>query len=92
MVGSAHSGAASVTPLEMIAEWRKGCSCAPKGQPEECRACTRGLINALEKALLPPTWVGIDAAGTVPGSQITIIRLDVECINAETIRQLIDRL
>ena len=40
-----------MTPLEMIAEWRRGCSCAPKEHPEECHECTRALINALEKAL-----------------------------------------
>ena len=39
-------------PLEMIAEWRKGCSVAQK--PEECPECTLTLINALEKALTPP--------------------------------------
>jgi hypothetical protein len=37
------------SPLEMIAEWRKGCSVAQK--PEECPECTLALINALEKAL-----------------------------------------
>lgn len=52
-----------MSPLEMIAEWRKGCSCAgayfdkmmghPEGttQPEECHECTRGLIDALETKL-----------------------------------------
>lgn len=38
-----------MTPLEMIAEWRKGCSCAPAGKPEQCAECTRGLIDALER-------------------------------------------
>jgi len=37
------------SPLEMIAEWRKGCSVAQK--PEECPECTLALINALEKSL-----------------------------------------
>lgn len=49
-----------MTPLAMIAEWRKGCSCAGPfydrmlGQPEgttsptECSDCTRSLINAIE--------------------------------------------
>lgn len=52
-----------MTPLEMIAEWRKGCSCAgPEydrimGKPEgttsatECADCTEGLIDALEDRL-----------------------------------------
>jgi hypothetical protein len=49
-------------PLDMIAEWRKGCSCAgpmhdelfkPKNPTSatECEACTVGLIDALEAAL-----------------------------------------
>ena len=33
---------------ENIEEWRKGCSCAPNGQPEECPACTRALIDAID--------------------------------------------
>jgi hypothetical protein len=40
-----------MTPLEMIAEWRKGCSCAPSGKAEDCCECTRGLIDALEQKL-----------------------------------------
>lgn len=38
-----------MTILEMIAEWRKGCSCASAGKPEECPECTRALIDAIEK-------------------------------------------
>lgn len=47
-------------PLEMIAEWRRGCSCAGPRQcpapaeptsPAECVPCTEGLIDAMEKAL-----------------------------------------
>jgi hypothetical protein len=41
----------NMTPLQMIAEWRKGCSCATLGKPEECQECTRGLIDALERNL-----------------------------------------
>lgn len=52
-----------MTPLQMIAEWRKGCSCAgpewermfkkPEGSssPAECSSCTEGLADALEKVL-----------------------------------------
>lgn len=40
-----------MTPLEMIAEWRRGCSCAAPGRPEECRECTRALVDALERKL-----------------------------------------
>lgn len=49
-------------PLEMIAEWRKGCSiagpehskCFPDGEPLSpgyCVACTEGLIDAIQEAL-----------------------------------------
>ncbi len=34
-----------------IAEWRKGCSCAPKDEPWQCSACTHGLLDALESFL-----------------------------------------
>lgn len=40
-----------MTPLEMIAEWRKGCSNAPTDKPELCPECTRALIEALEAKL-----------------------------------------
>lgn len=40
-----------MTPLEMVAEWRKGCSCASQGKPEECLECTRALIDMLEAKL-----------------------------------------
>lgn len=48
-----------MTPLEMIAEWRKGCavvaSCGMRHRPEKCEECTLALINALE-ARLKMTW------------------------------------
>lgn len=51
-----------MTPLEMIAEWRKGCTvagpmhshCFPDGDPLPagyCVECTEGLIDALESRL-----------------------------------------
>lgn len=51
-----------MSPLEMIAEWRKGCSEAgslfskmfPSQEPrpaEDCTACTVGLIDAMQKHL-----------------------------------------
>jgi hypothetical protein len=43
-----------MTPLEMITEWRQGCSCAGPLNPEECPACTVGLIEALETRLRAP--------------------------------------
>lgn len=41
-----------MTPLEMIAEWRKGCSCSSPEMPEECSECTKALIDAIEAFLL----------------------------------------
>lgn len=47
-------------PLEMIAEWRKGCSCSmdiandgsvTKNSPATCQVCTEALIDALESRL-----------------------------------------
>ena len=38
-----------MTPLEMLAEWRRGCSCAAPEHPEECPECTSGLISAIER-------------------------------------------
>ncbi len=40
-----------MTPLEMIAEWRKGCTNGTKEHPEECHECTLELINCLESKL-----------------------------------------
>jgi hypothetical protein len=58
-----------MTPLQMIEEWRKSCSCAPKGSPEECGACTAGLINAMEKSLRQDVLTLRDqlALGALPG-------------------------
>lgn len=46
--------------LEMITEWRKGCSCSmfdedgnvvdQRLHPESCQVCTVGLIDAIERA------------------------------------------
>ena len=41
-----------MTPLEMIKEWKRGCSCAPKETPEDCKDCTVGLISAIENSLV----------------------------------------
>lgn len=35
-------------PLANIAEWRKGCTCAPEDSPAKCIDCTVGLITAVE--------------------------------------------
>lgn len=40
-----------MTPIAMIQEWRKGCSCSSPEHPEECRECTRALLDDLEPAL-----------------------------------------
>ncbi len=39
----------SMTVLEMIGAWDKGCSCADPGCPEQCQECTRGLIEAVRR-------------------------------------------
>ena len=46
-------------PLEMIAEWRRGCSCAGPRAPErettspvECIECTEALVDAIEKHVM----------------------------------------
>lgn len=46
-------------PIEMIAEWQKGCSiagpaCGQDDSPAECIECTEGLINAMAKAMTEP--------------------------------------
>lgn len=43
-----------MTILEMIAEWRKGCSiagpaCGQDDSPANCSECTEGLIDAIER-------------------------------------------
>ncbi len=48
-----------MTPTEMIAEWRKGCSVTnsnprAKLEPQHCAECTAGLISAIESALAKP--------------------------------------
>lgn len=45
---SPQSPGRSYHPLVNIAEWRKGCSCAPKDFPVRCEECTEGLIRAVE--------------------------------------------
>lgn len=34
-----------MTPLQIIAEWEKGCSC---GAPGECEPCTTAVVTALK--------------------------------------------
>jgi hypothetical protein len=36
---------------EMIAEWRKGCSCSAGGEPYDCKECTKGLIEAIDNSV-----------------------------------------
>lgn len=63
-----------MTPLEMIAEWRKGCTCGGPvydqimgnqpgtTRPAYCEECTDALVNALEAALT-------DAAAPAPAAE-----------------------
>lgn len=32
----------------MCKEWLKGCSCADKANPEECKECTKAFLDALK--------------------------------------------
>lgn len=68
-----------MTPLEMIAEWRKGCTCGGpifdqiEGNPEgttscaQCAECTDGLIDALEKRLTEERDLISDLADHIEG-------------------------
>lgn len=40
-----------MTILEMIKEWRKGCSCGLHN-PADCPDCTTALIDAIERSLI----------------------------------------
>ena len=35
----------------IVREWRRGCSCADVGKPEQCRECTRGAFVAIADTL-----------------------------------------
>jgi hypothetical protein len=63
-----------MTPLQMIAEWEKGCTCAGPAHDAifkpanptsatECEPCTQGLIDALKSALATTTLVKIGYLG-----------------------------
>lgn len=38
-----------MTTAEKIAEWRKGCSCSGRSEPEKCEECTKALIDSIER-------------------------------------------
>jgi hypothetical protein len=66
-----------MTPLDMIAEWRKGCSCAGKEHPEECHECTLELINSIERYLkvgLNVNYDFIDCSIGIDGKPLTSTR------------------
>jgi hypothetical protein len=54
-----------MSPLDAIAEWRRGCSCAVKGSPEQCQECTRALVDALKHKLR--AGHGVKVAVDFPG-------------------------
>lgn len=64
-----------MTPLEMIAEWRRGCSNTIGAEPEQCEECTRALIEAIaaklgESAIHPsPKFKLGDHVRKIKGSQ-----------------------
>lgn len=41
----------TLTPLQLINEWRRGCSNASVAHPEHCHECTVALIAAIEQSL-----------------------------------------
>ncbi len=65
------------TPIEMIAEWKKGCTCGGPvfdriegnepgtTSPAECAECTAALIDALEHVLREPSIAMIEAGRKV---------------------------
>jgi hypothetical protein len=56
-----------MSPLQMIAEWRRGCSNAPEGHPESCHVCTAALIDALQRRLTTmPTAEDLVGTGLAP--------------------------
>lgn len=46
-----------MTPLEMIAEWRRGCGNTIGAEPEQCEECTKALIEAIAAKLAEPVAV-----------------------------------
>lgn len=52
-----------MTIIEMIAEWRRGCSDAAPDSPELCAQCTRGLIDAIERKELSRLKVSSGPSG-----------------------------
>jgi hypothetical protein len=50
-----EAGAAGKLPsielLRIIREWKRGCSCASDGQPEDCHSCTRAAMDAIERVV-----------------------------------------
>lgn len=67
-----------MTPIEMISEWRKGCSCASKEHPAECVECTEALINHLEAVLIElPTQISSET--------IELLKYQgLSCVNPES--------
>ena len=57
-----------MTILEMIKEWRKGCSCGLQN-PADCSDCTTALIDAVERKLIKP----------VPGKEFDISKYEFRC-------------
>jgi hypothetical protein len=87
-------------PLEMIAEWRKGCTCggpvldqmegAAPGthSPAECVECTVALIEALESVLRAPNEDMIAAGSRHSDWDYRNGRQDCEKAAAEVFQQM----
>lgn len=53
-------------PAQIVAEWRRGCSCAPKGAPWECADCTGAAMRAVAR------WVDAQHQRPVPPPNETV--------------------
>lgn len=62
-----------MTPLQMIAEWRKGCSNTTAEHPEECHECTRALIDNIDRHMTIEWWWNklSDLPTNLTGNQIS---------------------
>lgn len=65
-----------MTPLEILAEWEKGCANTPHRGPEQCASCTRTMVKKLRQALTKE--VASSALERVPGG-FSILYDRIDC-------------
>lgn len=46
---SAEKAMMPMHPLDVIKEWRKGCSCTIEQHPSQCEECTDNAMKAIER-------------------------------------------